>query len=130
MNHTSKVFHASRGSAGVAREAGITHHAQRFLRRVAGDLRLRSDDHEIVSEAAERGHGCRITLRTSRLMLEVADTPERSTVSVSFRTRRNRKDLSGGGDNAVSQEQLASHEGYEAFLGALRLTNGLESERR
>ncbi|CAB3804971.1 hypothetical protein LMG28688_06078 [Paraburkholderia caffeinitolerans] len=130
MNHTSKVFHASRGSAGAAREAGIKHHAQRFLRRVAGDLRLRTGEHEIVTEPAERGRGCRVTLRTTRLMLEVADAPERSSMAVSFRTRRGRKDLSGGGDNAVSQEQLASRAGYEAFLGALRLTNGLDSERR
>ncbi|WP_321936196.1 hypothetical protein [Paraburkholderia sp. J8-2] len=130
MNHTSKVFHASRGSAGAAREAGIKHHAQRFLRRVAGDLRLRTGEHEIVTEPAERGRGCRVTLRTTRLMLEVADAPERGSLAVSFRTRRGRKDLSGGGDNAVSQEQLASRDGYEAFLGALRLTNGLDSERR
>ncbi|WP_434667777.1 hypothetical protein P5W99_36120 [Paraburkholderia sp. A3BS-1L] len=130
MNHTSKVFHASRSSAGTARETGITHHAERFLRRVAGDLRLRTGEHEIVTERAERGRGCRVTLRTNRLMLEVADAPERSTVAVSFRTRRGRKDLSGGGDNAVSQEQLESHSGYDAFLCALRLTNGLGSDRR
>jgi hypothetical protein len=130
MNHTSKVFHASRRSAGAARESGITHHAQRFLRCVAGDLRLRPGEHEIVAEPAERGRGCRVTLRTDRLMLEVADAPKHRAVAVSFRTRRDRRDLSGGGDNAVSQEQLASRAGYEAFLGALRLTNGLDPDRR
>ncbi|MBB5428765.1 hypothetical protein OKW33_006285 [Paraburkholderia atlantica] len=125
-----KVFHADRRSAGAATDAAITHHATQMLRRVARDLRLRSGEHEIVTEPARRNRGCRVTLRTPALMLEVADSPTGRKVAVSFRTRRGRSDLSGGGDNAVSLEQLSSREGYDALLGGLRLAAGLDSERR
>ncbi|WP_429537998.1 hypothetical protein [Paraburkholderia youngii] len=108
----------------------MTHHATQMLRRVARDLRLRSGEHEIVTEPARRNRGCRVTLRTPALMLEVADSPTRHRVAVSFRTRRGRSDLSGGGDNAVSFEQLSSREGYDALLGGLRLAAGIDSERR
>ncbi|TDN59045.1 hypothetical protein [Paraburkholderia sp. BL10I2N1] len=125
-----KVFYADRRSAGVATDAAITDHATRMLRRVARDLRLRSGEHEIVAEPSRRGCGCRVTLRTPSVMLEVADSPSRRSVAVSFRTRRGRVDLSGGGDNAVSLEQLTSREGYDALLGGLRLAGGLDNERR
>lgn len=73
---------------------------------------------------------CRVSLNTDRLILEVTDSPSRGTVAMSFRTRRGRSDLSGGGDNSVSAEQLGTHEGYESLISALRLANGLDSERR
>jgi hypothetical protein len=130
MLKVPKVFHADRRSAGAATDAAITDQATRMLRRVAHDLRLRHGEHEIVSEPARRGRGCRVMLRTSALMLEVADTPARQKVTVSFRTRRGRSDLSGGGDNAVALEQLTSCEGYDALLSGLRLAAGLDSERR
>ncbi|MGF6851127.1 hypothetical protein OKW29_000013 [Paraburkholderia sp. CI3] len=100
------------------------------MRRIARDLHLRSGEHEIVTEPARRNRGCRVTLRTPAVMLEVADTPTRQKVAVSFRTRRGRADLSGGGDNLVSLEQLSSREGYDALLGGLRLAGGLDIERR
>jgi hypothetical protein len=125
-----KVFYADRRSAGAATDAAITDHATRILRRVARDLRLRPGDHEIVCEPARRNRGCRVTLRTPALMLEVADSPTRQDVGVSFRTRRGRSDLSGGADNAVLLDQLSSREGYDALLGGLRLASGLDSERR
>ncbi len=125
-----KVFYADRRSAGASTDAAITHHATRMLCRVAQDLRLRPDEHEIVAEPARRGSGCRVTLRTPAVMLEVADSPSRRSVAVSFRTRRGRRDLSGGGDNDVALEQLASRDGYDALLGGLRLAAGLDNERR
>ncbi|HEX7934165.1 MAG TPA: hypothetical protein VF573_13980 [Paraburkholderia sp.] len=130
MLKVPKVFYADRRSAGAATDAAITDHATRMLRRVARDLRLRPGDHEIVSEPARRGRGCRVTLRTPALMLEVADTPTRQSVAMSFRTRRGRSDLSGGGDNAVPLDQLSSREGYDVLLGGLRLAAGLDAERR
>ncbi|TGP40255.1 hypothetical protein EN871_28945 [bacterium M00.F.Ca.ET.228.01.1.1] len=130
MLKVPKVFYADRRSAGAATDSAITDHATRMLRRVARDLRLHSNEHEIVAEPARRGRGCRVTLRTPALMLEVADTPTRQMVAVSFRTRRGRLDLSGGGDNAVPLEQLSSREGYDLLLGGLRLAGGLDSERR
>jgi hypothetical protein len=63
-------------------------------------------------------------------MLEVADSPTRQTVAVSFRTRRGRSDLSGGADNAVRLDQLSSRDGYDALLSGLRLAGGLDAERR
>jgi hypothetical protein len=125
-----KVFYTDRRSAGAAADAAVTDHATRMLRRVARDLRLRAGEHEIVTEPARRGRGCRVTLRTPAVMLEVADAPTRQSVAVSFRTRRGRSDLSGGVDNVVALEQLSSREGYDCLLGGLRLAAGLDAERR
>nr|WP_226383356.1 hypothetical protein [Burkholderia mayonis] len=101
-----------------------------MLHRVARDLRLRAGEHEIVAEPAKAGRGCRVTLRTSRMMLEVAESTSRQHVAVSFRTRRGYRDLSGGVDNVVPLEQLNTDDGYEALLGGLRLADGLDNERR
>lgn len=130
MFKVPKVFYADRRSAGAAADAAITHHATQMLRRVARDLRLPNGEHEIVTEPARLGRGCRVTLRTPAVMLEVADTPTRQKVAVSFRTRRGRSDMSGGGDNAVALEQLSSRDGYDALLTGLRLAAGLDGERR
>ncbi|MCR4469860.1 MULTISPECIES: hypothetical protein [unclassified Burkholderia] len=130
MLKVPKMFYADRRSAGAASDAALTHQATQMLRRVAIDLRLRRSDHEIVAEPARRGRGCRVTLRTPAMMLEVADSPSRRAVAVDFRTRRGRSDLSGGGDNAVSLDQLASKDGYDEFLSGLRLADGLDHERR
>ncbi|MGF6768571.1 hypothetical protein P3T18_001041 [Paraburkholderia sp. GAS199] len=130
MFKVPKLFYADRRSAGAASDAAITHQATQMLRRVARDLSLRHGEHEIVSEPARRGRGCRVTLRTPAVMLEVADTPARQKVAVSFRTRRGRSDLSGGADNAVALEQLTSREGYDQLLTGLRLAAGLDGERR
>jgi hypothetical protein len=125
-----KVFYADRRSAGAAADAAVADHATRMLRRVARDLRLRAGEHEIVTEPARRGHGCRVTLRTPAVMLEVADSSTRQAVAVTFRTRRGRSDMSGGRDNAVAFEQLGSRDGYDSLLSGLRLAAGLDSDRR
>ncbi|HKR46995.1 MAG TPA: hypothetical protein VJU59_46265 [Paraburkholderia sp.] len=130
MNHINRVLHADRRSAGAARDADFTRRARGFLHRVAGDLRLRAAEHDITTEPAHRGQGCRVSLNTDRLILEVTDSPSRGAVAMSFRTRRSRADLSGGGDNAVSAEQLGTQSGYESLINALRLANGLDRERR
>lgn len=125
-----KIFYADRRSAGAVSDAALTHQASGLLRRVALDLRLPPAAHEIVTEPARRGRGCRVTLRTPSLLVEVADSPSRHAVAMSFRTRRGRSDLSGGGDNAVPLEQLATDDGYETLLGRLRLVSGLDQDRR
>ncbi|WP_321817869.1 MULTISPECIES: hypothetical protein [unclassified Paraburkholderia] len=130
MIHINRVMHADRHSAGAVRAANFTRRARGFLHRVAGDLRLRAGEHDIKAEPSRRGSGCRVTLNTERLIVELTDSPERQAVVMSFRTRRGRADLSGGGDNAVASDQLETREGYEALLSALRLANGLDSERR
>ena len=130
MFKVPKVLHADRRAAGAAADAALTHHAKRMLHRVARDLRLRTGEHEVVAEPAKAGCGCRVTLRTSRMLLEIADTASRQRVAVSFRTRRGHRDLSGGGDNVVPLAQLDTDEGYQALLGGLRLVDGLDSDRR
>lgn len=125
-----RVFHADRRSAGAAADANITDHATRILRRVARDLHLRASEHEIVSQPAHRGCGCKVALRTRAMMLEVADSPTRHSVTMAFRTRRGHSDLSGGGENVVPLEQLTSREGYEMLLGDLRLAAGLDVRHR
>ena len=130
MFKVPRVLHADRRAAGAAADAALTHHAKRMLHRVARDLRLRTGEHEVVAELAKAGRGCRVTLRTSRMLLEIADTASRQRVAVSFRTRRGHRDLSGGGDNVVPLAQLDTDEGYQALLGGLRLVDGLDSDRR
>jgi hypothetical protein len=125
-----KVFYADRRSAGAAADATVTDHATRMLRRVARDLRLPAGGHEIVTDPAQRGRGCRVTLRTPAVMLEVADSSTRQAVAVTFRTRRGRSDMSGGRDNAVALEQLGSRDRYDSLLNGLRLAAGLNSDRR
>jgi hypothetical protein len=130
MPNIPRVFHADRRAAGAASDAAVTYHATRLLHRVARDLRLRPGEHEIVAEPARRGRGCRVTLRTPAVLLEVAGALTRQSVAVSFRTRRGRYDMSGGGDNAVALEQLGSRDGYNSLLNGLRLAAGLDSDRR
>lgn len=130
MFKVPKVLYADRRAAGVASDAALTHYATRMLRHVARDLRLRAGEHEVVAEPAKGGRGCRVMLRTCRMMLEVADSASRQHVAVSFRTRRGHRDLSGGGDNIVPLAQLDTDEGYHALLGGLRLVDGLDSDRR
>lgn len=130
MKHVNRVMHADRHGAGEARDARFTRRARGFLQRVAGELRLRAGEHEITVASRCQNRGCRVTLGTARLIVEVSDLPVNQSVRMSFRTRRGYADLSGGGDNAVSAEQLGTREGFESLLGALRLVNGLDSERR
>lgn len=130
MNHINRVLHADRQSAGAVRDANFTRRARGFLHRVAGDLHLRRGEHDIEAQPARHGGGCRVTLNTDRLIVELTDSPAHQKVAMSFRTRRGRSDLSGGGDNVVSAEQLDTREGYELLLSALRLANGLDSEHR
>ena len=130
MFKVPRVLHADRRAAGAAADATLTHHAKRMLHRVARDLRLRAEEHEVMAEPAKVGRGCRVTLRTSRMMLEVVDSSSRQQVAVSFRTRRGHRDLSGGGDNVVPLAQLDTDDGYQALLGGLRLVDGLDSDRR
>ncbi|WP_408181965.1 hypothetical protein [Paraburkholderia dipogonis] len=46
---------------------------------------------------------------------------------MSFRTRRGRSDLTGGGENYVPIEQIESVHGYQSFLEGLRLAGGIDT---
>jgi hypothetical protein len=62
------------------------------------------------------------------LFVDVLDEPYRQGVALSFRTRRGKPDLTGGGENHVSLEQLETYAGYQSFLDGLRLASGINVE--
>lgn len=118
-----KLFYADRSAANAGTEAALQRDASRVLRRVAHDLRLRT--HEIVMQPARHRAPARISLRTETLFVDVLDKPCRQGVALSFRTRRGRSDLTGGGENYVPLEQVESSAGYKAMLDGLRLAGGI-----
>ncbi|MGF6265397.1 hypothetical protein OKW49_006390 [Paraburkholderia youngii] len=120
-----KLFYADRRSAGAGATAALQQQASRVLRRVAQDLRLRS--HEIVVEPSRRNFPGRVSLRTETLFVDVLDRPCQKPVALSFRTRRGRSDLTGGGENYVPLEQIETTRGYQSFLDGLRLAGGIDT---
>src|ERR1700712_3703564 len=118
-----RLFYSDRTAASAGTTAALQRHAARILRRVAHDLHLRS--HEIVVQSGRRTRSGRVSLRTETLFLDVLDKPCKQGVAFSFRTRRDRKDLTGGGENYVALEQLAMSAGYQACLDGLRLAGGI-----
>lgn len=121
-----RLFYADRTSANAGMNAALQRHAARLLRRVAHDLRLRS--HEVVVQSVRRSSESRVSLRTGTLFVDVLDKPCRHGVALSFRTRRGQSDLTGGGENHVSLEQLETYAGYQSFLQGLRLASGINVE--
>lgn len=120
-----RLFYADRKSASAGTVAALQQQAARVLRRVAHDLRLRS--HEIVLQPARRNIPGRVSLRTETLFVDVLDRPCQNRVALSFRTRRGRSDLTGGGENYVPIEQIESTRGYQSFLDGLRLAGGINT---
>ncbi|AME28609.1 hypothetical protein [Burkholderia sp. PAMC 26561] len=120
-----RLFYSDRTAASAGTTAALQRHAARVLRRVAHDLHLRS--HEIVVQSGRRTRSGRVSLRTETLFLDVLDKPCKQGVAFSFRTRRDRKDLTGGGENYVALEQLETSTGYQAFLDGLRLAGGINT---
>jgi hypothetical protein len=57
----------------------------------------------------------------------VLERPCQTRVALSFRTRRGRSDLTGGGENYVPIEQIESTRGYQSFLDGLRLAGGINT---
>ncbi|MGF6870744.1 hypothetical protein [Paraburkholderia sp. MM5477-R1] len=120
-----KLFYADRRSAGAGATAALQQQASRVLRRVAQDLRLRS--HQIVVQPARRNFPGRVSLRTETLFVDVLEHPCQKPVALSFRTRRGRSDLTGGGENHVPLEQIETAGGYQSFLDGLRLAGGIDT---
>ena len=121
-----RLFYADRTVASAGMNAALQRHASRLLRRVAHDLHLQS--HEIVVQPVRRSSQSRVSLRTGTLFVDVLDKPCRQGVALSFRTRRGQSDLTGGGENHVSLEQLETFAGYQSFLEGLRLASGIYLE--
>jgi hypothetical protein len=123
-----KLFFADRASASAGTNAALHRNAVRMLRRVAHDLRLPRQTHEVVVMPARRNARSRVTLQTDSLFVDVIDKPCRTGVAVCYRTRRGRTDLSGGGDNYVPMEQIQTPSGYQTLLDGLRLAGGLTAD--
>jgi hypothetical protein len=121
-----KLFYADRRSAGA--KNALNQQATRVLRRVAQDLRLRS--HEIVLQPSRDNQPDRVSLRTKTLILDVLDHRCQQHVAFSFRTRRGRSDMTGGGENYVPIEQIETPRGYASFLDGLRLASGIDTSSR
>ncbi|KDR38436.1 hypothetical protein BG61_40920 [Caballeronia glathei] len=121
-----RVFYADRSSANTGAKAALQRHATRVLRRVAQDLRLGAHAHEIIANPGRGNSTVRVSLRTETLFVDVLERRCGSGVAFSFRTRRGRSDLTGGGENHVSLEQLESKAGYQAMLDGLRLAGGID----
>lgn len=121
-----RVFYADRSSANSGAKAALERHATRVLRRVAHDLLLAASSHEIVNDARRGSSAVRVSLRTETLFVDVVERRCGSGVALCFRTRRGRFDLTGGGENHVSLQQLESRGGYQAMLEGLRLAGGID----
>ncbi|MDR5762956.1 hypothetical protein [Caballeronia sp. LZ035] len=121
-----RVFYADRSSANSGAKAALERHATRVLRRVAHDLRLAGSSHEIVNDSRRGSSAVRVSLRTETLFVDVVERRCGSGVALCFRTRRGRSDLTGGGENHVSLQQLESRGGYQAMLEGLRLAGGID----
>jgi hypothetical protein len=126
---TPKAFLSTRRTASDAAAAELQQHATRFMRRVAQDLRLSSTEFEIAVKRGTVKRRQRITLSTASFFLDVHDTEPGKSVAITFRTRREAADLTGGGENSVSVEQLGTADGYAALLSSLKLTQGLSISR-
>ncbi|MDR5754934.1 MULTISPECIES: hypothetical protein [unclassified Caballeronia] len=121
-----RVFYADRNSANSGAKAAMERHASRVLRRVAQDLRLAATSHEIVTDSRRGSSAVRVSLRTETLFVDVLERRGGSGVALSFRTRRGRSDLTGGGENHVALAQLETPAGYRAMLDGLRLAGGID----
>ncbi|KMZ13828.1 hypothetical protein BHUM_02018 [Candidatus Burkholderia humilis] len=121
-----RVFYTDRSSANTGAKAVLERHATRVLRRVAHDLRLAAHSYQIVNDSRRGNTSVRVSLRTETLFVDVVEPRCGSGVALSFRTRRGREDLTGGGENHVSLQQLETKGGYRAMLEGLRLAGGID----
>jgi hypothetical protein len=124
-----KAFLPTRRASSESAAAELRQHATRFMRRVAQDLRLSSREFEIAVKRETVRRRQRITLSTGSFSLEVCDAEPGKPVSITYRTRRGRTDMTGGCENSVKVEQIATVDGYAALLSSLRLSNGLSIAR-
>jgi hypothetical protein len=121
-----RMFFADRSSANAGAKAALQRHATRVLRRVAHDLRLPAHAYEIVNDTRRGSSAVRVSLRTETIFVDVLERRCGSGVALSFRTRRGRSDLTGGGENHVALTQLETPTGYRAMLDGLRLAGGID----
>jgi hypothetical protein len=106
----------------------IRRDACRILRGFAGDMALRPRDFTIREHRQRRRDVNVFALHTDSLLVEIQHPAgAEGGVLLSYRTCRSRNDMTGGRDNAVSFESLASDQGYANLVATLRVVAGRRS---
>ncbi|SDD58577.1 hypothetical protein SAMN05216345_111150 [Cupriavidus sp. YR651] len=99
--------------------------ACRVLRRVAGDMALSPRDYTIREHRQRRRDVDVFALHTDSLLVEIQHPAGADGgVLMSYRTCRSRDDQTGGRDNAVNLESLATDQGYADLVSTLRVVAG------
>jgi hypothetical protein len=123
-----KSFTRRHPSTNTAACQAIRRDACRVLRRVAGDMALRPRDFTIREHRQRRRDVDVFALHTDSLLIEIQHPAGvEGGVLMSYRTCRGRNDLTGGRDNAVSVDSLASDQGYANLVATLRVVAGRRS---
>ncbi|MCY1197498.1 hypothetical protein D9M68_152370 [compost metagenome] len=103
----------------------IRRDACRILRRFAGDMALSPRDFTIREHRQRRRDVDVFALHTDSLLVEIQHPAgAEGGVLMSYRTCRGRTDLTGGRDNVVSVESLASDQDYTELVSTLRVVAG------
>ncbi|KAB0599719.1 MULTISPECIES: hypothetical protein [Cupriavidus] len=106
----------------------IRRDACRVLRRFAGDMALSPREYTIREHRQRRRDVDVFALHTDSLLIEIQHPAgAEGGVLMSYRTCRGRNDLTGGRDNAVSVDSLASDQGYANLVATLRVVAGRRS---
>ncbi|MFS8981466.1 hypothetical protein PO002_45220 [Cupriavidus necator] len=123
-----KSFFGPHASTNSSACQAVRRDACRVLRRFAGDMALSPRDYTIREHRQRRRDVDVFALHTSSLLVEIQHGPgQEGGVRMSYRTCRGRNDMTGGRDNAVSVESLASDQGYASLLATLRVVAGRRS---
>ncbi|WP_439673135.1 NERD domain-containing protein (plasmid) [Cupriavidus necator] len=103
----------------------IRRDACRILRRFAGDMALSPRDFTIREHRQRRRDVDVFALHTDSLLVEIQHPAgAEGGVLMSYRTCRGRNDLTGGRDNTVNVESLATDQGYAELVSTLRVVAG------
>ena len=120
-----KSFTRRHPSTNTAACQAIRRDACCVLRRVAVDMALRPRDFTIREHRQRRRDVDVFALHTDSLLIEIQHPAgAEGGVLMSYRTCRGRTDLTGGRDNAVSVDSLASEQGYANLVATLRVVAG------
>lgn len=106
----------------------IRRDACRVLRRFAGDMALSPREYTIREHRQRRRDVDVFALHTDSLLIEIQHPAgAEGGVLMSYRTCRGRNGLTGGRDNSVSIDSLASDQGYANLVATLRVVAGRRS---
>ncbi|MFC4523600.1 hypothetical protein [Cupriavidus pinatubonensis] len=123
-----KSFFGRHSSTNVSAGQAVRRDACRVLRRFAGDMALSPRDYTIREHRQRRREVDVFALHTNSLLVEIQhSTGQEGGVRMSYRTCRGRHDLTGGRDNTVHVESLATDQGYANLLATLRVVAGRRS---